>query len=134
MREVANSVIHELIRLCKYWDKQIHVSGYIEDRATLIELMAIKAGRGFSTSLEGLEKFLDSMQNFHKLEIEFDFDPFRGLAKLKKTATVAKRPPFVIDPANPFYNVANGVNAVQIKEFSEAAIETKSRLEKWRQS
>lgn len=81
--------IHDLVRLCKLWNKSLLIDDYISGRSTLMELVAVYAGKKEEdrtcfkerqSLLSAFDTFLSLMQRFSQIKIEFDFDPLKPLA------------------------------------------------------
>lgn len=136
--------IHDLVRLCKLWNKSLLIDDYISGRSTLIELVAVYAGKKEENRtcfqekqsiLSAFDTFLALMQNFGQIKVEFhDFDPLQPQRSIdhypdfKSNDHLKRTTPFVIEPANPFNNLAKGVKPSQMKLFEMFAAETRRRL------
>lgn len=135
--------IHDLVRLCKLWNKSLLIDDYISGRSTLMELVAVYAGKKEENRtcfqekqslLSAFDTFLTLMQNFGQIKIEFDFDPLQPQQSIdcypdfKSNGHLKLATQFVIEPANPFNNLANGVKPSQMKLFEMFATETRRRL------
>lgn len=108
-----------------------------------MELVAVNAGRKEEdrtclkenqSLLRAFDTFLTLMQHFGQMKIEFDFDPLKpqrsinDFPHLKSNGHLKRTAPFVIEPANPFNNLADGVKASQMKLFEYYATESRRRL------
>lgn len=135
--------IHDLVRLCKLWNKSLLIDDYISGRSTLMELLAVHAGKKEEdrsclqenqSLLRAFDTFLTLMQHFGQMKIEFDFDPLKpqrsinDFPDLKSNGHLKRTAPFVIEPANPFNNLAAGVKASSRKLFEYYATESRRRL------
>lgn len=136
--------VHDLVRLCKLWNKSLLIDGYISGRSTLIELVAVHAGKKEEdrtcfkekqSLLSAFDTFLTLMQHFGQIKIEFDFDPLQPqrsidqFPQLKSNDHLKCTTPFVIEPANPFNNLAGGVTLTHAKLLESFATETRRRLD-----
>lgn len=134
--------VHEVVRICKFWNKSLLIAEYVPGRSTLIELIAVYAGKKEESRscikerrslLSAFNTFLKLMESFNNLQIEFDFDPLAPQRSINnfpwlKENKYLKETPFVIEPANPFNNLAKGVKEAQMKQFRTCASETLFRL------
>lgn len=139
-----SSFVHDLVRLCKLWNKSLLIDEYISGRSTLVELIAVYAGIAEEkrscfddrrSLLSAFNHFLKLIENFKQLKIEFDFDPLapqrsiNNFSWLKDNKEVKKYVPYVIEPSNPFNNLGKNVKEAQIKQLQMYAAETIRRLQ-----
>jgi len=121
--------IHELARLCKFWNKTLTIDAYISGRSTIIELLAIYAGQTEENNqsspsiLRAFNRFLENMKNLDKIGISFQSEV------LNLTCSPPEFPkPFIIEPSNPFNNLAKGIKPRAMEQFKKFAGETLRRL------
>lgn len=123
---------HNFIRLAKFWNKTLFVKGNFSGRSYMIEVMALHAAkeeeRTFSTVsiLTAFRKFLESMKNLNSVMIVFE--KYYKIGDVDEY--ILKQRPLVLDPANPYNNLAYPfIKTYQIrKSFEKFATETIHRL------
>jgi len=136
--------VYELVRICKFWNKSLLLSSSnVSGVSLLVELIAVYAGqleekRRQATNeqrslVRAFKIFLELMQRFSQLQIQFDFDPLAPLRTkignwTPKCNSSLKALPYVIDPANPYTNVAVGISRAEMKQFQNYAVATLKRL------
>ncbi len=117
------------MRLTKFWNKTLFIDEFIPNRSTIIELVAIDAAKKeeskfFNCLSRAFFNFLKSMSEFDELVIIYEV--FYNRNHIDKL--ISKQKPLILDPTNPYFNVAN-IQISSIKMLKDYASETLNRWE-----
>lgn len=104
--------------------KTLHFNDYVSGAKSCIELIAVYAANqeecmAKKSYLKCFQRFIKYVQNFDQLNIHFEKNEQQVLDKNR---------PRVIDPVNPFNNLANNWNRKSIELVKHYACETERRL------
>lgn len=131
-----SSYVHDIIRLAKYWFKSLSLDEYVYGGKYCIELVAIQAAEEVErdedittdTHFYGFLWFLEYMKNFDEIYIMFpgEYGPCNG--KHKPPPFGKRATPFVLDPTNPYNDLAVHFSRDAIKYIMEQADETINSL------
>lgn len=106
-----SSFTHDIVRLAKYWYKSVCILEYIPGAKYAIELIAVDAankveGRRDYTHFDAFIQFLHTIRHFGSMNIVFDYT----FAGINQKHWPSKKANYVrlIDPANPYNNLAEG--------------------------
>lgn len=123
-----DSFAHQMMRIAKTWYKSLHFEEYISGAKYCIELIAVHAANKENDSpkkeyLRAFRCFIGDMQKFDNLDIHFEENgnshQWNGY----------QHRPRVIDPANPYNNLAKLWDRSSIEKVKRYANETARRLE-----
>lgn len=98
----------------------MHFNDYVSGAKSCIELIAVYAANqedkmGTKSYLRSFERFIKNLQNFDQLNIHFESNENQVLDKNR---------PRVIDPVNPYNNLANNWDRKSIELMKQYANET----------
>ncbi|XP_055298386.1 2'-5'-oligoadenylate synthase 1A-like [Sitodiplosis mosellana] len=119
--------VNEMVRIAKFWFKTLHLND-LRNRSgakNCIELIAVyvaKQEENMETKsyLRSFKRFIDYLKNFDNLNIHFETDEHRVLNKSR---------PRVMDPVNPYNNLAKNWDRQSIQLVKAYAHESNRRLE-----
>lgn len=120
-----SALAHEMARLAKFWYKSACITDYVYGAKYAMELIAIKAcevvnekHHNENVHLVVFQKFLNLIEYFEDLDIIFE-EGYRELDGHQPSENRVK--PSVLDPANPYNNLArafltkpNAMNALKL--------------------
>jgi len=127
----TSAFAHKIIRLAKYWNKNVNISDYVSGRSLLIEMVALRAcGSEEKDIFQTMIRFLELMADFENLS--FYFTKYYSDSWLwgEIPNEILKQKPLVLDPVNPYNNLARLPTYI-INEFSDAASTSLAKLKNW---
>lgn len=116
-RKVEHKFVLHVVRLAKYWNANIDLGNtYVSARSSMIEMVAICAqqGENYDNLISGFERFLRKMESFGTL-----FITLGATNTHKRVASLMSkhRKTVILDPSNPFNNLAHGLQQDVVDEF-----------------
>ncbi|XP_067121216.1 2'-5'-oligoadenylate synthase 1A-like [Centruroides vittatus] len=106
--------VHNFIRLAKFWNKTLFISGYIRGQSYLIEVIALyvatkQENRYHNVSiLKTFQRFLKMMINLDNMRIIFtECKVWNHQGARFPPDYILQQRPLVLDPTNPFNNLAH---------------------------
>lgn len=127
--ERQDGFVNEMVRLAKYWYKSLYLENYISGAKMLIELVAVfvanKEIRTYNerSHLRCFSDIIRMLQSFDGLNIVF-MDEY----KMPEHQPPVKTSPRVLDPANPYNNLAENWKYADQNLLKGYAAETYRRL------
>lgn len=121
-----------LIRLAKFWDKHIVLEKPLTGRSALIELIAVKIAqedelkKAIPTISAAFWQFLLRVQDFNNLNIAWTV--CYTLSDVQ--SEIASERPLVLDPANPYNNLAK-IDKANIDKYIAQATQTMEKMKKY---
>lgn len=121
---------HDMVRLAKFWYKSLYFPQYISGAKALIEMVAVFAAQkekkfDSKSHLRCLATILEQLLCFDNLNVVFEEE----LQKLASHNQIGNQRPRVIEPANPYNNLAQNWSK-EIKALIQTyAAETRRRLD-----
>lgn len=120
-----SSFAHEMVRIVKFWYQTLYFPKYISGAKSFVELIAVYAAKKEEKMetklfLRCFKQFIDYLKNFEHLNIHFEISDSKLLDKSR---------PRVMDPVNPYNNLAKNWDQKSIMLMKEYAKETGRRLD-----
>lgn len=114
----------QLIEICFFRYKTLYFKDYVSGAKSCIELIAVYAANQedkmeTKSYLRTFERFINYLVHFDNLDIHFEKNGYQILDK---------KQPRVIDPVNPYNNLAKNWDQASIRLVKQYANETKRRL------
>lgn len=134
-----SSFAKEIVRIAKFWYKSACITESISGAKYAMELIAVDAanhvenqGNSSLSYYAAFSRFLETVQDFDNMDIVFDYT----FDKISRKHWPAEEVDFVrlIDPANPYNNLANNFSDDVIEVLRDHASETLSRLQDYNRS
>lgn len=131
-----SSFTHDIVRLAKYWYKSVCITTYVAGAKHAIELIAVDAankvkGRGDYPHFEAFMQFLQTIRHFGSMNIVFDYtyDEISQKHWPPRKANYVR----LIDPANPYNNLAEGflANKAVIEVLQNHAARTMNNFQNY---
>lgn len=124
---------HAMVRLAKFWYKSLCLGTYVSGAKYLIELVAIAAAqeeendieKSHNSNVNCFAMFIENMCKFDTLNIVFE-EEYTDI--FPEHAVTDNSRPRVMDPVNPYNNLARQWNEKAIEKIKIAATETRQRL------
>lgn len=127
--------VNLLVRLVKYW-KQCVLPGHYSSMSYMLELVACKAAQdevarsgGSPNIVRALESFMSMLENYNYLNVVFTTFytlPLGGGGG--GSSRIPTAAPLVLDPANPYNNVASSAVNRSGRSFNELSVHAASCL------
>ena len=124
--KTKSAVTIEVARIAKFW-VEFAGSPKVNGKSTLIELICVEAvtrSKNERDILECFKKFLELMIDHSSLRIGQEF--LENLDPDEKE--YMSKPPYIIDPSNPYNNMYGGPRVDFLKMYKERATETLHKL------
>ncbi|XP_021953654.1 2'-5'-oligoadenylate synthase 1A [Folsomia candida] len=118
MKKKPDDVV-KVIKLARHWNQQIRIDEKVHGRSYMVELVAAWAQKDqpVGSLFERFVRFLREMEDFSNLRIFFG----HHYCKFSIPEDVWKQTPLVMDPCNPYNNLAEGITPDVIENFQSAA-------------
>ncbi|XP_031640198.1 2'-5'-oligoadenylate synthase-like protein 2 [Contarinia nasturtii] len=117
--------VNEMVRIAKFWYKTLYFTEYVSGAKSCIELVAVHAAikeqnMDRKSYLRSFKRFIEYLRNFSNLNIHFEKNEFDVFDNSR---------PRVVDPVNPYNNLAKNWDWKSIQLVSAYANETDRRLQ-----
>ncbi|KAJ6649639.1 2'-5'-oligoadenylate synthase 1 [Pseudolycoriella hygida] len=120
-----NGFVNEMVRIAKLWYHTLYFKDYVSGAKMCIELIAVFSANkeekmGRTSYLRCFQRFIKYVKNFDGLNVHFEETDDHVLDKQR---------PRVIDPVNPYNNLARNWDKESIERIQFYATETDGRLQ-----
>lgn len=124
--QIQDEFVLHVVRLAKFWNTNIELGKYVSARSCMIELIAIysQQGKARDNLVSGFAHFLKEMENLSSLVVALGAAKSHKKVRALMSRRQAPGQPIILDPSNPFNNLANGMKPEIVKAFEFQAAAT----------